>query len=57
VEVLVRIPFEARLAGAADRGRPFLEGEALDSVAGRARVQLVERSDADQASGAGGESC
>jgi len=53
----VRIPFEARLAGAADRGRPFLEGEALDSVAGRARVQLVERSDADQASGAGGESC
>jgi ATP-binding protein involved in chromosome partitioning len=48
VEVLVRIPFDARLAAAADQGRPFLEGEGLESAAGRALEQLVARVDAYQ---------
>ena len=56
VEVLVRIPFDAGLAAAADRGRPFLEGEGLESVAGRALAQLVARVDAYQPPGPEGES-
>jgi ATP-binding protein involved in chromosome partitioning len=56
VEVLVRIPFDAGLAAAADRGRPFLEGEGLKSVAGRALAQLVARVDAYQLPGPEGES-
>ena len=56
VEVLVRIPFDARLAAAADRGRPFLDGEGLESVAGRAFAQLVERVDAYHPPGPEGES-
>ena len=56
VEVLVRIPFDAGLAAAADRGRPFLEGEGLESVAGRALTQLVARVDAYQPPGPEGES-
>jgi ATP-binding protein involved in chromosome partitioning len=56
VEVLARIPFDADLSAAADRGRPFLAGEGLDSVAGRALVQLVARVDAYQLPGPEGES-
>ena len=56
VEVLVRIPFDAGLAAAADRGRPFLEGEGLESAAGRALTQLVARVDAYQPPGPEGES-
>jgi hypothetical protein len=56
VEVLVRIPFDAGLAAAADRGRPFLEGEGLESVAGRALAQLAARADAYQLPGPEGES-
>jgi ATP-binding protein involved in chromosome partitioning len=56
VEVLVRIPFDAGLAAAADRGRPFLEGEGLKSAAGRALVQLAARVDAYQPPGPEGES-
>jgi hypothetical protein len=54
--VLARIPFDAGLAAAADRGRPFLEGEGMESVAGRALAQLVARVDAYQLLGPGGES-
>jgi len=56
VEVLVRIPFDAGLAAAADRGRPFLEGAGAESVAGRALAQLVARVDAYQPPGPEGES-
>jgi ATP-binding protein involved in chromosome partitioning len=56
VEVLVQIPFDAGLAAAADRGRPFLEGEGLESPAGRALEQLVARVDAYQPPGPEGES-
>ena len=54
LEVLARIPFDAGLAAAADRGRPFLEGEGMESVAGRALAQLVARVDAYQLLGPGG---
>jgi ATP-binding protein involved in chromosome partitioning len=56
LEVLARIPFDAGLAVAADRGRPFLEGEGMDSIAGRALTQLVARVDAYQLPGPEGES-
>ncbi len=56
VEVLVRIPFDADLAAAADRGRPFLEAEGKESVAGRALAQLAARVDAYQLPGPEGES-
>jgi hypothetical protein len=56
VEVLARIPFDARLAAAADRGRPFLEGEAMESAAGLALAKLVERVDTYQLPGPEGES-
>jgi hypothetical protein len=56
VEVLARIPFDADLAAAADRGRPFLEGESMESVAGIALAQLVARVDAYQLPGPEGES-
>jgi hypothetical protein len=56
LEVLARIPFDAGLAAAADRGRPFLEGEGMESVAGRALAQLVARVDAYQLPDSGGES-
>jgi len=56
VEVLARIPFDAGLAAAADRGRPFLEGEGLESVAGRALAKLAARVDAYQMPGPEGES-
>ena len=55
-EVLVRISFDAGLAAAADRGRPFLEGEGLKSAAGRALAQLAARVDAYQPPGPEGES-
>jgi ATP-binding protein involved in chromosome partitioning len=56
LEVLARIPFDAGLAAAADRGRPFLEGEGMKSAAGRALAQLVARVDAYQMPGPEGES-
>ena len=56
VEVLARIPFDAGLAAAADRGRPFLEAEGMESVAGRALAQLAARVDAYQLPGPEGES-
>jgi ATP-binding protein involved in chromosome partitioning len=43
VDVLARIPFDAELAAAADAGRPFLEGGARCSQAGRAFAALAER--------------
>ncbi len=55
MEVLARIPFDAGLAAAADRGRPFLEGEGMKSAAGRALAQLVARVDAYQMPGPEGE--
>jgi ATP-binding protein involved in chromosome partitioning len=42
VPLLARIPFDARLAAAADAGRVFLEGEALASPAGRALGALAD---------------
>jgi len=56
VEVLARIPFDAGLAAAADRGRPFLDGEAMKSVAGIALAGLVAKVDAYQMPGPEGES-
>ena len=43
VEVVARIPFDAKLAQAADEGRVFLEGEGASSAAGRALAALAER--------------
>lgn len=43
VEVVARIPFDARLAQAADAGRVFLAGEGAASAAGRAFAALAER--------------
>jgi ATP-binding protein involved in chromosome partitioning len=43
VEVIARIPFDAKLAQAADEGRVFLEGEGARSAAGRALAALAER--------------
>ena len=43
VDVVARIPFDAKLAQAADAGRVFFEGEGARSVAGRALTALAER--------------
>jgi ATP-binding protein involved in chromosome partitioning len=43
VEILARVPFDARLARAADRGEVFLEGPGAESPAGRALAALAER--------------
>jgi ATP-binding protein involved in chromosome partitioning len=43
VDVVARIPFDAKLAQAADEGRVFLEGEGASSAAGRAFTALGER--------------
>ncbi len=56
LEVLARIPFDAELAASADRGRPFLEGDGMDSMAGRALAQLAARVDAYRLPGPEGES-
>jgi ATP-binding protein involved in chromosome partitioning len=56
VEVLARIPFDAGIAAAADRGRPFLQGDAMESAAGLALMQLVERVDRYRLPGPEGES-
>jgi ATP-binding protein involved in chromosome partitioning len=42
VEVVARVPFDPRLALAADAGRVFLEGEGLASPAGRALAELAD---------------
>jgi ATP-binding protein involved in chromosome partitioning len=42
VPVVARIPFDAKLAQAADEGRVFLEGEGAGSAAGRALAALAE---------------
>jgi ATP-binding protein involved in chromosome partitioning len=41
--LLARVPFDARLAAAADAGRPFLAGEEAASPAGTAFATLAER--------------
>ncbi len=56
LELLARIPFDAEIAAAADRGRPFLEAAGMQSAAGRALEQLVARVDAYQRPGPEGES-
>ncbi len=56
VEVLARIPFDAGIAAAADCGRPFLQGDAKESAAGLALMQLVERVDRYRLPGPEGES-
>jgi ATP-binding protein involved in chromosome partitioning len=43
VPVVARIPFDAKLAQAADQGRVFLEGEGASSAAGRAFGELAQR--------------
>ena len=43
VPVVARVPFDARLARAADAGRVFLEGEGVATPAGRALCGLAER--------------
>lgn len=55
-EVIARVPFDPKLAAAADAGRPFLEGPALASLAGRAFSALAERVDAYEQPGPEGES-
>jgi hypothetical protein len=40
--VVARIPFDAKLAQAADQGRAFLEGEGASSAAGRAFSALAD---------------
>jgi ATP-binding protein involved in chromosome partitioning len=56
LELLATIPFDAEIAAAADRGRPFLEAAGTQSAAGRAFEQLVARVDAYQRPGPEGES-
>jgi len=55
VPVIARLPFDARLAHAADAGSVFLDGEGIASPAGRALVALAERvaagSGAEEAAG------
>jgi len=43
VPVVARIPFDSRIALAADSGRVFLEGEGVASPAGRALAALADR--------------
>jgi ATP-binding protein involved in chromosome partitioning len=54
-EVIARVPFDTRLAEAADAGQPFLDANA-DSIAAQAFAQLAERVDAYQQPGPEGES-
>jgi len=56
VEVIARIPFDAKLAQAADEGRVFLEGEGASSAAGRALAALAERVHAFELPGPEGDS-
>ncbi|HXV36067.1 MAG TPA: P-loop NTPase [Myxococcota bacterium] len=56
LELLARIPFDAQLAAAADRGEPFLERAGGESAAGRAFEQLAARVDAYRRPGPEGES-
>jgi ATP-binding protein involved in chromosome partitioning len=46
IDVLARIPFDANLSKAADRGDAFLEGTGRESVAGKALSELATRVDA-----------
>jgi ATP-binding protein involved in chromosome partitioning len=55
-EVVARIPFDAKLAQAADQGRAFLEGEGVRSAAGRAFLALADRVQGFQIPGPEGES-
>jgi len=43
VPVVARVPFDARLARAADAGRVFLEGEGVATPVGRALAALADR--------------
>ncbi len=43
IDVVARIPFDVKLAQAADAGRVFFEGEGAKSAAGRALAALAER--------------
>jgi ATP-binding protein involved in chromosome partitioning len=43
VPIVARIPFDARLAHAADRGQSFLEGDGVAGAAGRALAALADR--------------
>ncbi|MDJ0852214.1 MAG: P-loop NTPase [Myxococcota bacterium] len=43
VEVVARLPFDAGLAHAADRGEVFLEGPGADTAVGRAFAELARR--------------
>jgi ATP-binding protein involved in chromosome partitioning len=56
IDVLARIPFDANLSAAADRGDVFLEGAGKDSVAGKALSELATRVDAYRLPGPEGES-
>jgi ATP-binding protein involved in chromosome partitioning len=56
VPVVARIPFDAKLAQAADQGRAFLEGEGASSSAGRAFGALAERVQAFEMPAAEGDS-
>jgi ATP-binding protein involved in chromosome partitioning len=55
-EVVARIPFDAKLAQAADQGRVFLDGEGVRSAAGRAFLALADRVQGFQIPGPEGES-
>ena len=54
VPIVARIPFDARLARAADAGRVFLEGEGVAAPAGRALAALADRVAAWRPDPAGG---
>jgi ATP-binding protein involved in chromosome partitioning len=55
-EVVARIPFDAKLAQAADQGRAFLEGEGARSAAGKAFLSLADRVQGFEIPGPEGES-
>jgi ATP-binding protein involved in chromosome partitioning len=54
--VVARIPFDAKLAQAADQGQAYLEGEGARSAAGRAFGALAERVQAFEIPAAQGDS-
>jgi ATP-binding protein involved in chromosome partitioning len=56
IDVLARIPFDANLSLAADRGQVFLEGAGRESAAGKALSELAARVDAYQLPAPEGES-
>jgi ATP-binding protein involved in chromosome partitioning len=56
LEVVARIPFDAKLAQAADQGRPFLEGDGARSPVGRAFLALADRVQGFQIPGREGDS-